>query len=194
MRDAGHVTATAEGDRRERRDRGDAGQPRGNARRWLAAAATVLIAGGGFESLLWADAHSDVSRTSPMLTAFREPAASEDDVVIVARPTEYGFLARVGGVLRLDGRCLFVDDPAGRRSAIVWPAGTRWSSAEQTVVHARSAQIRLGDTFYTGGGIIAVHHLKPTRSPDSSLDRAVDCGRRAGGNVVLLGPFPVEKE
>jgi hypothetical protein len=195
MRDAGRVTATTGDDGREGHDCSDYHRPRGKPRWWLVTAATVLITGSALESLLWADAYSYVSLKAPMLAAFGNPAVVDDDVIIVARPTHYGLLARVGGVLRLDGRCLFVDHPAGFRSAVVWPAGTRWASAERTVVYASGAQIRLGDTFYTAGCNIPARQLNPTGLRDpSSLDRAIACGRHAGGNVVLLGPFPVDVE
>jgi hypothetical protein len=193
MRDAGGVTATAEGDGREGHDCGNACRPRGTARWWLVAAAMVLTTGGGFESPLWADAHGYVGLDSPMPAASWDAALVDDDVIIAAKPTQYGLLANVGGVLRLDGRCLFVDHPAGSRSAVVWPAGTRWASAEQAVVHVGGARIRLGDTFYTAGGYIPARHLSPAGLRDpSSVDRAVACGRRAGGSVVLLSPFPVD--
>ncbi len=182
MRDAGGVRATAEDEGREGHDCGGAGHSRGKARWWLVAAATVLLTGGGFESLRWADAHGYVSLKSPMVaSAFRDQAVVDDDVIIVARPTQYGLLARVGGVLRLDGRCLVVDHPAGFRSAVVWAAGTRWVSAERTVVHASGARIRLGDTFYTAGGNIPARHLSPTGLRDLSfLDPAAACGHHAG--------------
>ncbi len=193
IRDADGVTATAEDDGPGGRDCGDARKPRAKARWWLSAAATVLITGGGFELLRWADAHDYVSLKLPMLAAFRDPAVADDDIISVARPTQYGLLARVGGVLRLHGRCLVVDHPAGFRSAVVWPAGTRWASAERAVVHPSGIRIRLGDTFYTAGGNIPVRHLDARGLPDPpSLDRAIACGHHAGGNVVLLSPFPVD--
>ena len=104
--------------------------------------------------------------------------------------------ARVGGVLRLDGRCLVVDHSVGLRSAVVWPAGTRWLPSERVVVHASGARIRLGDTFYTGGGYIAARGMRLTGWLDpSSVTRAVGCGGQAcGGDVVVLGPFPIHVE
>ncbi|HEX8347044.1 MAG TPA: hypothetical protein VF657_20245 [Actinoplanes sp.] len=194
MRDAGEVTATAEPDGRTGDDRADPRPPRTTARWWLVAAATVLLTGTGSESLVWAHAHSDVVRRLSAPTALKAFVA-DDDVIIAAAPTRYSLLARVGGVLRLDGRCLLIDHPAGVRSAIVWPAGTRWSPAERTVVHPSGARIHLGDTFYTAGGYATARHIAgPARLDPASFQRAVACGHQAGGSVVLLGPVPIESK
>jgi hypothetical protein len=145
--------------------------------------------------LLRTHASGDVDLRSVIPAAFSSAVTSED-VIIVATPRELGMQARVGGVLRLDGRCLVVDHRAGRRSAVVWPAGTRWSPRERVVVYARGARIRLGDTFYTGGGHIPAHGTSLTGWLDSSsLTRGVACGRQAGGDVVVvLGPSPIDVE
>lgn len=196
MRDPGRVRSATQGDSRAGRDRGDARQTRRGQGWWFVAAASVVLAGGGCKLLLRAQASGDVDLRSAMPAAFSS-AVTGEDVIIVATPQELGMQASVGGVLRLDGRCLIVDHPAGLRSAVVWPAGTRWLPSERVVVHASGARIRLGDTFYTGGGYIAAHGMRLTGWLDpSSVDRAVACGGQAGGggDVVVLGPFPINVE
>lgn len=194
MRDAGGVTATAEPDGRAGDDRADARPSRATARWWLVAVAAVLITGTGSESLVWVHAHSDVVRRLPVPTALRAFVA-DDDVIIAGAPTQYSLLTRVGGVLRLDGRCLVVDHPAGVRSAIVWPAGTRWSPAERTVVHPSGARIHLGDTFYTAGGYATAGRIAgPAQLDPASLERAIACGHQAGDSVVMLGPVQIQSE
>jgi hypothetical protein len=154
----------------------------------------VLITGGGFEFALRAGPRDDVSLTTLVRGTFGDSAVVDDEIISVARPTQYSLLARVGGVLGLDGRCLVVDDPVGRRSAVIWPAGTRWVPAEGTVVHAGGARIRLGDTFYTAGGHLSARHVNTTRGLPPTYDRAVACGHKVGGNMVLLGPSEVDVE
>jgi hypothetical protein len=65
-----------------------------------------------------------------------------------------GKLANVlQGVLQIDGDCLYlVQNGIEQRFPILWPAGTRWDGANQSVVSPVGDVMRMGDQVEGRGG------------------------------------------
>jgi hypothetical protein len=60
---------------------------------------------------------------------------------------EFGFLAYLGGEVRIDGDCAYLgDDP------VVWPTGTRWVERAHAVQLASGELLHEGDRVSGGGG------------------------------------------
>ena len=64
-----------------------------------------------------------------------------------------GLATLLHGVLQLDRDCLYLAvDAIGQRFPILWPAGTRWDGANQSVVSPAGTVMRIGGTVEGRGG------------------------------------------
>jgi hypothetical protein len=65
-----------------------------------------------------------------------------------------------GGTIVVDAGCTYVDGPAGARSVVLWPSGSRWDAANAVVATGGGDAVRSGDhvTAY-GSGVTVVEAL-----------------------------------
>jgi hypothetical protein len=85
--------------------------------------------------------------------------------------------AEVRGLLQLEGQCLYVFfDAAGERYPVLWPAGTRWDEASQSVISATGDTMPIGVGVYGGGGYFYVADVERLAGPEAAAlaSRCVD--------------------
>lgn len=64
-----------------------------------------------------------------------------------------GLTTLLQGELQVEGDCLYlVQTSIGKRTPILWPAGTEWDAQNQSVVSAAGDAIRVGDSVEGRGG------------------------------------------
>lgn len=91
--------------------------------------------------------------------------------------SEGGEGASVEGQLVLDGDCLYVaGHDGGERYPIVWPAGTSWDSASESVISPSGARMPVGSAVSGGGGTHYVEYVGSSISDDAEalVRRCVD--------------------
>lgn len=81
-----------------------------------------------------------------------DPHGGTDGPVAYQAGGPNGEEAEVGGILVLDDGCLYLDTGLARRSAVLWPNGTRWDPATRSVVMIDGVQAPLGSRLVGGGG------------------------------------------
>lgn len=112
--------------------------------------------------------------------------------------------AIVGGVIVLDRGCLLLDqyahfadladppDPAAVRYPVIWPAGTTWDDATQTVVLPDGVRAAIGESVGGGGGYLYEDAIAVVTDPNTAARAAACAGPTGeiawfnpGGEVVL---------
>lgn len=84
--------------------------------------------------------------------------------------------AAVGGVVEIDGDCLYlVNDNIGMRVSVVWPATTSWDAESRLVRLANGESVGVGDRVLGGGGYRHVERVRLIVG-DAVADRAQGCG------------------
>jgi hypothetical protein len=107
-------------------------------------------------------------------------------ILVVLREPDSGDLDDVGisGSIVFDHGCIYVDGPAGARSVIAWPHGTRWNPATQSIERPGGLEpfndpafaLAIGDYFSAAGTTQSRAEVVVDLSPDSaeSLDRCLE--------------------
>jgi hypothetical protein len=97
------------------------------------------------------------------------------------------------GVLQLDGDCLYlVQTGIESRFPILWPAGTRWDGANQSVVSPVGDIMRMGDQVEGRGGFYYLSDIDLLAGPAARnlATKCVENGEIAvvGNDGKLIGP------
>jgi hypothetical protein len=105
--------------------------------------------------------------------------------------------APVRGVLQLEGSCLYVFvDEAGERYPVVWPAGTQWDDADESVISPNGERMPIGSRVVGGGGYFYVPDVERIAGPVASA-LASQCVDNLYGEIAIvnnvdsaIGPAP----
>lgn len=101
------------------------GRSRGRPAWLLAMAGVRLVACGS-------DPHAAVS-SAPNAGQVEQPDFAPVPIVL-RRPDDNDLdHVSVGGVLAVDGSCLYLDGPPGNRNVVAWPHGTKWDASSRSV-------------------------------------------------------------
>lgn len=95
-------------------------------------------------------------------------------------------MARIDGILRLDGECLTVEEPDGDRLSILWPYGTRWHESPASVVLLDGQVVAIDEQLQAGGGYHQPDQLTEFTVNDAIVERALACTTGATGEVVVV--------
>ncbi|MDJ0768847.1 MAG: META domain-containing protein [Ilumatobacter sp.] len=106
-----------------------------------------------------------------------------------ARSTE-GEDAEVGGVIEIDGDCLYVAlADVAQRYPIVWPASTSWDSRTDRVILPGGESIGHGDAVHGGGGYRSVDDVAAIAG-DAAAARASECVDNRYGEIAVVNNQP----
>src|SRR4051794_2876313 len=99
---------------------------------------------------------SSAPKVIPTSSTTAEEARAIDGPVIRyqdASSASGGLSTLLSGVLQLEGNCLYlVQASLDQRFPILWPAGTRWDAANQSVISPAGEAIGMGDSVEARGG------------------------------------------
>lgn len=129
----------------------------------------------------------DAGSTIPGTTAIAKTAV---DGPVMRYPTPsssvVGMAAEVRGVLQLEGSCLYISlDEIAERYPVLWPAGTWWDAANQSVVPPTGAPMPIGSTVYGGGGYMHVSEIERLAGQDAAA-LASTCVDNQYGEVAVV--------
>jgi hypothetical protein len=94
--------------------------------------------------------------------------------------------APVRGVLQLEGSCLYVFiDEAGERYPMVWPAGTQWDDASESVISPIGERMPIGSHVFGGGGYFYVPDVERIAGPVASA-LASRCVDNTYGEIAIV--------
>jgi len=97
--------------------------------------------------------------------------------------------AEVGGVIEIEGECLYVSfDEVGERYPVVWPASTMWDVNAKKVVLPNGDVIGHGDSVYGGGGYRYVPDLVAIAGEDAA-NRAQECVDNRHGEIAVVNNY-----
>jgi len=97
--------------------------------------------------------------------------------------------AEVGGLIQIEGGCLYVSlDDGGERYPIVWPASTTWDVNANEVVLPNGDVIGDGDLVYGGGGYRYVPDLVAIAGEDAAK-RAQECVDNRYGEIAVVNNY-----
>ncbi len=92
------------------------------------------------------------------------------------------------GVLQLDGDCLYlVQAGIETRFPILWPAGTRWDEANQSVVSPVGEVMRMGGAVEGRGGYFYLSDVNLLAGP-AAWNLSVKCVEN--GQIAVVGNLP----
>jgi len=86
-----------------------------------------------------------------------------------------GLSTLLSGVLQLEGNCLYLFQASlDQRFPILWPSGTTWDAANQSVISPAGDALHMGDSLEARGGyffLSDIHLLAGT----AASNRALEC-------------------
>jgi hypothetical protein len=93
--------------------------------------------------------------------------------------------AQIGGVLRIEGDCLYLTSDARDRYPIVWPHSSSWDSDAQSVLLSSGEFVGDGDRVLGGGGF---HTLEDVRrvAGDAAAELAGLCVANRFSEVAIV--------
>lgn len=150
---------------------------------WVASIEGFMVACDDGPLLGWTgfqDGWSDLTTLDKVLDAARSGGLDGPVVFSALPPGKGADEALIEGTLVREGDCLYVaavDDPASDPSVprylVLWPHGTWWESALETVFVSYRTPVAVGDTISAGGGYTS----DPTTFdlPPSALAHLTDC-------------------
>jgi hypothetical protein len=94
--------------------------------------------------------------------------------------------ALVSGVLQLEGPCLYVlSHESGERYPVVWPAGTHWDEASNSVVSPTGEPMPIGGEVSGGGGYFYVPDVEHLVGPEAA-SLASQCVDNQYGEIAMV--------
>jgi hypothetical protein len=94
--------------------------------------------------------------------------------------------ALVRGTLQLEGPCLYLASlEAGERYPVVWPAGTRWDEANNSVVSPTGELMAIGGEVTGGGGYFYVPDVEHLVGPEAA-SLASKCVDNRYGEIAMV--------
>lgn len=132
--------------------------------------------------------------TTSSLDPFGFPAGNLDGPLIRQSPpiTQGGHLATTSGTLVLEDGCILLETV--RQTVPIWPAGTTWDPAEESVVLHTGVTIPLGSTVTGPGGLAPSGALPGLAADENAADALERCAAppRTGVWVFWNTPEAVE--
>lgn len=142
----------------------------------LLVVAVVLIAaiglGGGDEN---EEPAEEPEPTTSGIDAFGFPAGNLEGPLIRQSPpfTQGGRLATTNGTLVLEDGCILLETVD--QTVPIWPAGTTWDPAEESVVLHTGVAIPLGSTVTGPGGLAPSGELPGLAADEEAADALERC-------------------
>ena len=113
--------------------------------------------------------------------------------IVVGEPSSTIPAAMVGGVVSIDGPCVYlVNSVSDARHVVVWPAGTRWESRRAEIVLPDGQRIVDGATIDGGGGYYSVDNVPEV--DQAAVDEITAClppGTDEHRGDVVVRAFPI---
>ena len=98
---------------------------------------------------------ADDPQASVTTTSFTTLAADTVGPVITIPSSDVEMTARLGGVLRLEGDCLYLSD-----APVLWSAGTVWDAEAQAVEAPGGQRLIVGRRVDGGGGHLSLDNVE----------------------------------
>jgi len=119
------------------------------------------------------DLRVDPSVVAEQVAAFGHREQFDDGSVLLvpAEPPTAGADALTGGVVtRLEGGCLGLLAPDGRRTLVKWPFGTSWDPQQQVLELPQQGPVPLGQEVSLGGGQGVADWVRPGLPQECGYD------------------------
>ncbi len=157
----------------------------------LVVALTLLLVSCGQEAATATTADSGSTDPDDGDQVDETDPVDEPEVLVVTRRVipddEPRDAALVGGILRLEDGCLYLEPQVGGGDAvfaIVWPPGTTWDGTNRWV-RSSVGTFSIGDAVETGGGYHSLSGAERFVTDPVAFDRLGTCAQRAVEIAVM---------